>query len=75
MLYLLHQHNRITKKLYNSLINIIKGVHTGDNKHLITIEPKTFHFDLSKNFGDNLKHENDSIMKYNDFLADHRTKN
>ena len=41
----------------------------------MTIEPKYFHFDLPKKVGHNLKHEIDSIVKYNEFLADNRIKN
>ena len=33
------------------------GVHIGDNKLVITTEPKTIHFDLLRNVGNILKHE------------------
>ena len=41
------------------------GVHIGDNKLLITKEPKTFYFGLFKDVGNNLKHEIHSIIKQN----------
>ena len=44
----------------------------GDNKLLITKEPKTFYFDLLKDAGINLKHEIYSITKHNDRLAEHK---
>ena len=43
----------------------------GDNKLVITTEPKTIHFDLSKNVDNNLKYQIHFIMKYNDLLAEH----
>ena len=51
------------------------GVHTGDNKLVIKTEPKTFHFDLPKNAGSNLKLEICSIIKHNELLAEHIIKN
>ena len=44
-------------------------------KLIITTEPKTFHFDLPNDAGINLKHKIDSIIKHNDLLAEHTTKN
>ena len=38
-------------------------VHVGDNKHVITTEPKTFYFDLPKDFGNNFRHEIEFIIK------------
>ena len=43
----------------------------GDNKFIVTTEPKTFHFGLSTDAGINLKHEIYSIIKHNEFLAEH----
>ena len=47
----------------------------GDNKLVITIEPKTFHFYLPKDADINLKHEINSIIKHNVLLPEHKTKN
>ena len=52
ILYLLYQHNKITKKLYNNQVIIM-----GDNELIVTMEPKTFHFNLPIDAGINLKHE------------------
>ena len=49
-------------------------VHIGDNKLVIMIEPKTFHFDLPKDVDNNLKHETDFIMKQNECSTGHKTK-
>ena len=43
----------------------------GDNNLVITTEPKTFCFDLSKDVDNNLEHETDSIIKHNEILAEH----
>ena len=50
-------------------------VHIGDNKTVITTEPKTFHFDLPEDAGKNLKHEIDSVIRHNELLAEQRIKN
>ena len=50
------------------------GVNIEDNRHVITTEPKTFHFDLPKDLDNNLKHEIDSIIKYNELIAEHTIK-
>ena len=43
---------------------------------MIITEPKTVHyFDLSKKVDNKLNHETDFILKQNEFLAEHRTKN
>ena len=42
-------------------------------KLAITVEPKTFHFDLPK-YADNLALEIDSIIKHNKLLAGHTIK-
>ena len=47
----------------------------GDNKLVITTELKTFHFNLPKDTGINLKHEIYSIIKHNELLAEHTLKN
>ena len=49
---------------------IIKG-----NKCEIITVPKTIHFDLPKNFHNNLRHEIDFIKKHNEFSAEHMMKN
>ena len=41
---------------------------------VIIAEPKTIHFDLPKDVGDNLKHEIDFIIKHNKLLTE-RTYN
>ena len=51
------------------------GVPIEDNKIVITIEHKTFHFDLPKDVDNNLKHEIDSIIKDNVLLAEYTIKN
>ena len=47
----------------------------GDNKLVITTEPKTFHFDLPKDAGINLKYEIYSIIKHNQILGEYTIKN
>ena len=42
---------------------------------IIITEPKTIHFDLSKDVGKNLKYEIDAIIKDNNFLVWHIIKN
>ena len=40
------------------------------NKEIvITTEPKSFHFDLPKDDGINLKHETDSMIEKKDLIA------
>ena len=39
------------------------GAHIECNGFVITAEPKTIHFDLTKNDGINLKHENENRIK------------
>ena len=51
------------------------GVQTGDNKLVKARGPKTFHFDLPKDAGVNLKNEIYSIIKHNELLAEHIIKN
>ena len=43
----------------------------GDNKLIVTTEPKTLHFDLHIDAGINLKNQIYSIIKYNELLAGH----
>ena len=45
-----------------------------DNKLVITTEPKTIHFDLSKDVDNNLKHEINFIIKNNKFAAEYTIK-
>ena len=47
----------------------------GDNKLVITTEPKTFYSDLPKNVDNNLKQEIYSIIKHNELLAERTIKN
>ena len=54
---------------------MIMGVHIDKRKFLMTTKPKTFHFDLPKDDNKNLKHETNFIIKYNDILHKHTTKN
>ena len=51
------------------------GMYIDDNKPGIIKEPKTIRFDLPEDVGSNLKHEIDSIIKHNGFLAEHTVKN
>ena len=48
-----------------------------DNNNLVIIEPKSFHFhfDLHKDADKYLKHEIDSVINGNGFLAEQRIKN
>ena len=46
----------------------------GDNKLVITTGPKTF-FVISKDTDNHLKHEIESIIKYNELLVKHTIKN
>ena len=75
-LYLLNQHNKITKKLYNNLIKCIitMVVHNGDNKIIITTEAKTFYFYLPKYVDNDLKYEINFIIKLNELLAERKKK-
>ena len=75
ILYLLYQPNKITKKLFNSLIRSLDRSTHCRNKILIATEPKTIYFDLSKNVGNNLKHKIDSTIKHNEHLAKHTKRN
>ena len=50
------------------------GVHIRGNKLTITAEPKTIHFDLSKDVDNSLKHEIDSVIKHNELVAVHTIK-
>ena len=49
--------------------------YSGGNKHVITTEPQTFHFDLAEKVDNDLKHNIDSIITYNEPLAEYSTKN
>ena len=51
------------------------GLYTDDNKLAIITVPKTILFDLSKDFGKNLKHEINFVIKINAFSAEHTIKN
>ena len=71
ILCLLYQHNKITKKAYNSLIK--SWWHVYDS----VIDPKAFcfNFDGPKDVDENLKHEIKFVTKSNEFLADNKIKN
>ena len=51
------------------------GVHIRDKKQEVTIGPKTFHFDLTKDVDKTLKCEIDLIIRHNEFLVEHTVKN
>ena len=61
--------HKITNQRLNQIIITIE-----DNKLVITIELKIFHFDLPKDADINLKHEIYSIIKHNKRLAEHTIK-
>ena len=46
-----------------------------EHNKLVITERKTFHFDLPKDVDRNFRHEIDSIVKQNGFLAEQRIKN
>ena len=48
-------------------------MHIDSNKLVIITEPKTIHFDLSKDVDNNLKYEIDFIIKHNEFLIAENT--
>ena len=48
------------------------GVHIENNKLVTTTEPKTIHFNLSKNAVNNLKHEIDLFIKRKELLAEQK---
>ena len=58
----------------NSVILII-GVHTGDNKLVITTGHKSFHFNLPKDVDYNLKYKTDFIIQHYELLLELRIKN
>ena len=57
IVYLLHHHIKITKKLYNNLMKSLEkmGGHIKDNKLVIITKQKTIHFVIPKDFDNNLK--------------------
>ena len=48
---------------------------TGGNRLIVTTGHNIFSFDLSTDVDKNLKYEIDSIIKYNELLADHAIGN
>ena len=68
-LYLLYQHNKITKKVYNKVIIII------EENMIVIKDSKMFclNADFPKDADDNLKHE--FIIKSNKSLAENKIKN
>ena len=72
----MYPYSKVTKKFlqqFNQVI-IILAVYMDENKLVIMPQPKTICFDLRKDVDNNLKHEIDSIIKYNKFLAGHKIK-
>ena len=51
------------------------SVYIDDNKLVIMTEPKTIHFNMTKNVDNNLKHGTDDIRKCNEILPEHVIKN
>ena len=51
------------------------GVNIKDNNLIILAKPKTICFDLPKDVCNDSKYEINSIIKLNEFLADHLIKN
>ena len=70
IVYLLYQHNKISKNAIQQFNQVNK-----DNKLVIITKPRTIYFDLSKTLDNNLRHEIGFIIKYNQFLAEHTIKN
>ena len=68
ILYFLYQHNKITKKSlqFNQVIIITK------EKMIVIRDPKTFHFDCSKDVDENLKHKIEFIIKSSESLAENK---
>ena len=62
-----------TLQQFNQFI-IIMEVHIGDKKNCDNNRTKSFHFDLPKDTGKNLKHEIDSVIRHNELLAEQRIK-
>ena len=58
VLHLLHQHNKITRKVYSNLIR----------------DPKSFCFNFKKVVDENLNHEIQFIIKSNKSLAENKIK-
>ena len=54
---------------------MIMGVHIEDNRLLIIAEPKTVHFNLSKDVDRKMKYETDFITKHDELLAEYAIKN
>ena len=69
ILYFLYQHSKITKKSlqqFNQVIIITK------EKMIVIRDPKTFHFDWSKDVDENLKHKIEFIIKSSESLAENK---
>ena len=73
ILYLLYQHNKITKK---GLQKFNQGIIIMDKNMIVIRDPKTFcfNFDLPKDVDENLKHEIEFIIKSNESLAENKLK-
>ena len=74
ILYLLYQHNKITKKSlkqFNEVITIM------EENMIVKRNAKTFYFDYHwpKDIYENLKHEIEFIIKSNESLAENKIKN
>ena len=70
--HLLHQHNKITQKVYNNNQVII----IMEENMIGMQDPKSFyfHFDWPKDVDENLKHETEFIIKSNNSLAENKIK-
>ena len=73
ILYLLYQHNKITKK---SLQKFNQGIIIMEKNMTVIRDPKTscFNFDRPKDVDENLKHEIEFIIKSNESLAENKLK-
>ena len=71
ILYLLYQHNKITKKNLQQFIQVI--IIMEENMTVIR-DPKTFYFDFAgpKDVDENLKHQIEFIIKSNESLAENK---
>ena len=73
ILYLLYQHNKITKK---SLQKFNQGIIIMEKNMTVIRDPKTFcfNFDRPKDVDENLKHDIEFIIKSNESLAENKLK-
>ena len=71
----MHQHNKITKKVYDNLIK--SSIKIQSRKYDCYKRPLQFlfHFDWPKDFDENFKHEIEFTITSNDCLAENKIKN